>query len=203
MLAVGNYPPSDPPAIDAAALSAASATHATPGRADALETERDEPVLLLGTGLTMCDVALALRDADQRGADRGDLAARAAAPAAPALAQAAAAPRPAARWTEWEPTAAGLLRGLRDEVRRVAGAGIDWREVVTSIRHDTPALWQRLDDEERRRFLRHLRPYWETHRHRASPETAFAVEAMVDAGALRLLRGRVVGYARDADRRRR
>ena len=159
---------------------------ATPGRADALETERDEPVLLLGTGLTMCDVALALRDADQRGAivaisRRGLLPQphRVSPKPPPHL-------DPPRSLETWEPTAAGLLRGLRDEVRRAAGAGIDWREVVTSIRHDTPALWQRLDDEERRRFLRHLRPYWETHRHRASPETAFAVEAMVGAGALRL-----------------
>ncbi len=95
---------------------------------------------------------------------------------------------------DWEPSALGLLRGLRDEVRRGAADGIDWREVVTSIRHDTPALWRRLDDDERRRFLRHLRPYWETHRHRSSPETAFAVEAMVAEGRLRLLTGRVTGY---------
>ena len=197
VLAVGNYPPSDPPAIDGW-LSRSIRYGRDPWAPDALETERDEPVLLLGTGLTMCDVALALRDADQRGAivaisRRGLLPQphRVSPTPPPHL-------DPPSEMDTWEPTAAGLLRGLRDEVRRVAGAGIDWREVVTSIRHDTPALWQRLDDEERRRFLRHLRPYWETHRHRASPETAFAVEAMVGAGALRLLRGRVVGYAQTA-----
>jgi uncharacterized NAD(P)/FAD-binding protein YdhS len=192
VLAVGNYPPSDPPGTDELSRSIRYARD--PWAADALEAERDEPVLLLGTGLTMCDVALALRDADHRGAiiaisRRGLL---------PQPHRVSPAPPPhldpPSSMDTWEPTAAGLLRGLRDEVRRAAGAGIDWREVVTSIRHDTRALWQRLDNDERRRFLRHLRPYWETHRHRSSPETAFAVEAMVASGALRLLRGRVVSY---------
>ena len=193
VLAVGNYAPSDPPAIGEG-LSRSIRYARDPWAADAFETERDEPVLLLGTGLTTCDVALALRDADHRGlivaiSRRGLLPQphRVSPKPPPHL-------DPPASLEAWEPTAAGMLRGLRDEVRRAAGVGIDWREVVTSIRHDTPALWQRLGDEERRRFLRHLRPYWETHRHRASPETAFAVEAMVASGALRVVRGRVVGY---------
>ena len=74
-------------------------------------------------------------------------------------------------------------------MRERAGENVDWREVVTSIRADTPALWQRLGSEERRRFLRHARPYWETHRHRSSPETAHAVEELVETGRLELVVG--------------
>ena len=76
-----------------------------------------------------------------------------------------------------------------------AADAVDWREVVTSIRGDTPALWQRLDVDERRRFLERLRPYWETHRHRSSPETAFAVESLIASGALDVIAGRVERYA--------
>ena len=193
VLAVGNYPPSDPPATEERLYRSIRYAR-DPWAPDALEAERDEPVLLLGTGLTMCDIALALRDADHRGeivaiSRRGLLPQphRVSPKPPPHL-------DPPSSMGDWEPSALGLLRGLRDEVRRGAADGIDWREVVTSIRHDTPALWRRLDDDERRRFLRHLRPYWETHRHRSSPETAFAVEAMVEEGRLRLLTGRVTGY---------
>ena len=96
-----------------------------------------------------------------------------------------------------------MLRALRREVRDKAADAVDWREVVTSIRDDTPALWQRLDVDERRRFLERLRPYWETHRHRSSPETAFGVESLVADGRLEVIAGRVERYAEDAGRGRR
>ena len=78
-----------------------------------------------------------------------------------------------------------MLRALRREVRDKAADAVDWREVVTSIRDDTPGLWRRLDVDERRRFLERLRPYWETHRHRSSPETAFGVESLSRSGGSR------------------
>ena len=64
VLAVGNYPPSDPPAADDGLYRSIRYAR-DPWAPDALEAARDQPVLLVGTGLTMCDVALALRDADQ------------------------------------------------------------------------------------------------------------------------------------------
>ena len=66
VLAIGNYPPSDPPAADSA-LAESIRYARDPWSRDALEMDRDEDVLLVGTGLTMCDIALALRDADHRG----------------------------------------------------------------------------------------------------------------------------------------
>jgi uncharacterized NAD(P)/FAD-binding protein YdhS len=141
-------------------------------------------VLLLGTGLTMCDIALALRDADHGGhvyalSRRGLLPQphRVSAKPPPHL-------DPPATLDEWPSTAGGMLRALRRETRDRGHEGVDWREVVTSIRHDTPALWQRLSTDERDRFLRHLRPYWETHRHRSSPEAAHGVESMIEEGRL-------------------
>ena len=84
---------------------------------------------------------------------------------------------------------------MRDKGR----GAVDWREVVTSIRHDTPALWQRLDTDERRRFLDHLRPYWETHRHRSSPETALGVAELIEAGRLHVIAGRLERLSDDGD----
>ena len=190
VLAVGNYPPSDPPAV-AERLATSLRYARDPWTPDALERARDEPVLLLGSGLTMCDIVLALRDDDQRApivaiSRRGLLpqAHRLSTKPPPHL-------EPPGDLEDWPATVLGLLRGLRREVHAAAERGVDWREVVTSIRQQTPDIWQRLDAEERRRFLRHARPYWETHRHRSSPETAFAVESMRESGAVELLPARV------------
>ena len=198
VLAIGNFPPSDPPLQDDGFY--ASLRYARdPWAPDALEMDRMDDVLLLGTGLTMCDVALALRDLDHAG--RVHAVSRRGLLPQPHRVSAKPPPHldPPADLDEWPGTALGMLRALRREVREKTAASVDWREVVTSIRDDTPALWGRLGPEERRRFLRRLRPYWETHRHRSSPETAFGIESMIAAGRLEVVAGRVERYAEDAD----
>ncbi len=196
VLAIGNYPPSDPPVGDGSVFSSIRYAR-DPWAGDALELDRRDDVLLVGSGLTMCDIALALRDADQRGrihaiSRRGLL---------PQPHRLSAKPPPhldrPATLDAWPSSAVGMLRGLRREVRERAGEDVDWREVVTSIRADTPALWERLDTEERRRFLRHARPYWETHRHRSSPEAAHAIEELVETGRLELVPGSLEALAEE------
>ena len=194
VLAIGNYPPSDPPVGDGSVFTSIRYAR-DPWAADALERDPREDVLLVGTGLTMCDVALALRDGDQEGqvhaiSRRGLLPQphRLSAKPPPHLDR----PRTV---DEWPSTAVGLLRGLRLEVRDRTVDEVDWREVVTSIRADTPALWQRLDADERRRFLRHARPYWETHRHRSSPEAAHGIEELVETGRLEVVAGSLEALA--------
>ena len=198
VLAIGNYPPSDPAIPDRGFFTSIRYAR-DPWARDALETERDDDVLLVGTGLTMCDIALALRDADHRGkihaiSRRGLLPQphRVAAKPPPHL-------DPPATMAEWPDTTLGMLRGLRREVRQRAADAVDWREVITSIRDDTPALWQRLDSDERRRFLDHLRPYWETHRHRSSPETALGVAELVEAGRLEVIAGQLQALSEEGD----
>jgi uncharacterized NAD(P)/FAD-binding protein YdhS len=68
---------------------------------------------------------------------------------------------------------------------------INWRSVVDALRPHTQAIWQKFDLAERRRFFRHLRPYWEIHRHRAAPEALDIKEAMQKDGRLRCYQGRV------------
>ena len=55
----------------------------------------------------------------------------------------------------------------------------------------TAPLWQGLPLPEQRRFLRHVRPYWDSHRHRMAPASAQAFGQLLDRGALVLKRGRV------------
>jgi uncharacterized NAD(P)/FAD-binding protein YdhS len=73
-------------------------------------------------------------------------------------------------------TTLALLRTLRLEIKHCEAAGGDWRSVIDGLRPQVQALWQALPLQEKRRFLRHLRPYWEVHRHRAAPPVMSALD---------------------------
>jgi uncharacterized NAD(P)/FAD-binding protein YdhS len=88
-------------------------------------------------------------------------------------------------------TVARVVRAVRAHADARGG---DWREVVGALRPVTPALWSRFGPEERSRFLRHVRPWWDVHRHRAAPRTADAVEALIAAGDLSVRAARILGY---------
>lgn len=197
VLALGNLAPSDP-------LGAAGALHACPfyvsdpWAAGVPRIAPGVPIALIGTGLTMMDVALALDAAGHRGSmlaisRRGLLPQAHRASASPPRAH----PRPHDLET-WPASALGLLRRIRREVRDAGDRGTDWREVVTALRDDTPWLWSRLGEREHRRFLEHLRPYWEVHRHRAAPEPARRIAELRASGRIVVIAGRVTGYRANA-----
>ncbi|MFH6784555.1 MULTISPECIES: FAD/NAD(P)-binding protein [Methylobacterium] len=164
----------------------------------------DLPLLIVGTGLTMVDAVAATR---QRGFTGPILAVsrhgllpqvhEATAPwPAPAVPEAARRSLPA------------LLRFVREEVGRAAAANIDWRSVVDSLRSASVALWRGLPLAEQRRFLRHVRAFWDVHRHRMAPPAAEIVARERASGGLILMRARVVavedraGHARVSLRER-
>jgi uncharacterized NAD(P)/FAD-binding protein YdhS len=84
------------------------------------------------------------------------------------------------------------LHLVRKEVRRALEGGGDWRVVVDSIRPVSQLLWRGYSFVDRERFMRHLRPYWEAHRHRVAPNTAAIIDEMQASGRLRFHAGRLV-----------
>lgn len=90
------------------------------------------------------------------------------------------------------------LARLRQHLRQGLALGEDWRDVMAALRNDTPALWQELDLHGQRQFIRHLRPYWDAHRHRVAPLPWQHFMAAVTDGHLQLLAGRIVGYRESA-----
>jgi uncharacterized NAD(P)/FAD-binding protein YdhS len=56
-------------------------------------------------------------------------------------------------------------------------------------------IWREASLLERRRFLRHLRPWWDVHRHRMAPPVAARIEQMRAAGGLDIAAGRLIGAA--------
>jgi uncharacterized NAD(P)/FAD-binding protein YdhS len=141
-----------------------------------------ESALLIGTGLTMIDLALSLEAAGYRGR-------------AVALSRRGQIPRAHA---DFEPTPVpldavpqGNLAQLWRWLRR-RSAEVGWRAAVDSLRPHSHPLWQKLDEGQQRRFLRHARPWWDVHRHRIAPQVAATVHAMIADGRLEIVAGRVV-----------
>src|ERR1022692_2690814 len=64
---------------------------------------------------------------------------------------------------------------------------------VDSIRPETNRDWQALSFAEQRRFLRHLRPLWDTHSHRMAPQIGTVVHGSLRDGSLEVLTGRTYG----------
>ncbi len=195
VLALGNYSPANPAAVGGSEFYDTDRYVRDPWVRGSLDVIRKgESVLMLGSGLTMLDIAL---DLAARGArlplfavSRHGLLPRAHVPG-----------RGHSSADAWPPgldqaphTIARYVRLVRAHAALYAEAGGDWREIVGALRIATPALWERLDPAERARFLRHVRPWWDVHRHRAAPSTAQAIEKMIASGDLSVRAARILGY---------
>ena len=76
-------------------------------------------------------------------------------------------------------------------VRR-RGDSIGWRNAVDELRPYTQAMWANGSEAERQRFLRHLRPWWDVHRHRLAPQVADRLAAMIERGQLEIVAGKTL-----------
>lgn len=186
VLCVGNFPPELP--VAEGTVPDSPRVIRDPWDQAALDRiGAEDAVLVIGTGLTMADMLLALDERGHRGPvvalSRRGLMPTVHAPTVPGRMDLDAAPR----------TARGLLRWVRGAVRH----GQDWRAVVDALRPATARIWRALPMAERRRFLRHVRPYWEVHRHRLAPEVDACLRAARASGRLTVRAGRIL--ALDAD----
>ena len=197
VLAVGNYPPTDPAFVDGD-FARSEQYVGDPWTSGALDRiGSGERVLLIGTGLTMLDVAIAVGGRAGRMTAVSRRGVVATAHRDPGLPPAGDHLPPAL--LTGNATAVDYIRAVRRHVKLTTVRGGDWRDVVGALRPITPALWQRLPERERGRFLRHLRPYWDAHRHRAAPATVRALDALRAGRRLDVLAGRVLGIERSAD----
>jgi len=189
VLCVGNFAPSPPP-VPAPEVFASDRFIATPWDWPALAAiDPDAPVLILGTGLTMVDTVLSLENQGHRGpivalSRRGLL---------PAVHEETRPFKCFVHPQVMPHTVLDVLIALKADVRRAKAAGLDWRSAFDALRPYHHLIWKHLPLEERRRFLRHARPYWEVHRHRMAPEVAARIEALCANGRLAIRAGRLRG----------
>lgn len=197
VLSPGNFAPADHPAVGEE-VRASEHYIANPWEPNAIERIRpDLPVLFIGTGLTMVDMALELAERGHHGGmiavSRRGLLSRSHRPEGDQ--------RPLGRELRLRSaphtlrTIRTLVRDVRREIVNVAADGHDWHDVIAALRPITPALWQGLSRSDQARFLQHLRPYWDAHRHRLPPEAAGAITRLQAEGSLTVHAGQVESIA--------
>ena len=148
----------------------------------------DARVLIVGTGLTLADTVVTL----QRRGHRGQIT---------ALSRHGLLPQPHAE----EPAApialpptvlhalnSGNVRLLLRALRTLAPILPDWRSLVDALRPYHQAYWKTLPAEQRGRFLRHARSYWETVRHRLAPDVHAQLQELQADGRLQVRAGRLL-----------
>jgi uncharacterized NAD(P)/FAD-binding protein YdhS len=67
----------------------------------------------------------------------------------------------------------------------------EWRCAIDGLRPISDALWAALSPTNQARFLRHLRPYWEVHRHRMAVESCDLLLSRMTRGLLSVEAGRI------------
>jgi uncharacterized NAD(P)/FAD-binding protein YdhS len=156
-------------------------------------SDRDE-ILLIGSGLTSVDMAIALHSKKFRGKIH-------------LLSRHGLLPHCHQRreplpqfWDERSPrTVRGLLRLFREQADAATAAGSSWHAAMDSLRPLVQEIWQSLPLKEQRRFLRHARAYWEIHRHRIAPEISSIFRGMIADGQVNVHAGRLTNYVEDQD----
>jgi len=189
ILSIGNLAP-DVPRTIATELRQSAIYVADPWAKDiSAGLTPEDQVLLIGTGLTAIDAALMLDSAGFRGRILA-LSRRGLIPRThqdPALAAAGLEEMPQADCTS-------LVRRVRTDAVRIG-----WRAAVDQLRPVTQALWSAAGVEQRRRFLRHLRPYWDVHRHRIAPSIGARIQGMAEEGRLSFAAGKILSTSLDGE----
>jgi uncharacterized NAD(P)/FAD-binding protein YdhS len=179
VLAIGNLTPPVPDGVAEDVLTSASWA----GDPWAwIETNAAAPgdVLLIGSGLTAVDVALSIEERAPN--------ARILALSRHGLAPLAHAPVHAVTVQREPPS--GSVREIVRQTREMARD--DWRAAIDSLRPHVQNLWRSWSVAERRRFLRHVRPWWDVSRHRLAPRVAAELDRLNVAGLFEVAAGRLV-----------
>jgi uncharacterized NAD(P)/FAD-binding protein YdhS len=93
-----------------------------------------------------------------------------------------------------------LTRHLHREAKRAIAAGRSWQSIIDELRPFTQDVWQQFSAQDRARFLRHMRAWWDVHRHRMPGSVADRIEAAKRSGQTKLHTGRIQAYRMREDR---
>lgn len=180
VLATGMFPAARTPQTQSSGLNAAALD---PWNVAAMrQLDAQSSVLIIGSGLTMVDAVVSLEQAGHRGPievfSRHGLLPHVR--------------RQPPGWVDFLAEDHGirsprqLLRELRRHCRDAIAQGIDWQAPLDTVRAHIGRLWSQATDVQRRQFVRHVRPWWESHHHRSPPLSAQLVERLHSEGRLRI-----------------
>lgn len=180
VLATGMFPAARTPQTESSGLNAAALD---PWDVAAMrELDPQATVLIIGSGLTMVDAVVSLEQAGHRGPievfSRHGLLPHVR--------------RQPPAWVDFLAedhslrTPRQLVRALRRQCREAIAQGIDWQSPLDTVRAHIGRLWHQATDVQRRQFVRHVRPWWESHHHRSPPLSAQLVARLHGEGRLRI-----------------
>ncbi|MGY9057015.1 MAG: FAD/NAD(P)-binding protein [Alphaproteobacteria bacterium] len=154
-------------------------------------------VMILGTGLTMADVVISLL----RLGHKGEIV---------AVSRRGLLPQPQADGRDIDTllsrkstddsafiakhgqltTVRSIVRAVRADIAERAAAGLPWHLAFDGMRDGGGALWRGLPAAERRRYMRHLKPWFETRRYRLAPQIEARLRAAIAEGQVKVMAGR-------------
>ncbi|WP_438298897.1 FAD/NAD(P)-binding protein [Pseudomonas sp. NMS19W] len=187
VLATGMFPAARTPQKQSSGLNAAGLD---PWDVSAMrQLDPQSTVLIIGSGLTMVDAVVSLEQAGHRGPievfSRHGLLPHVR--------------RQPPAWVDFLAedhsirTPRQLVRELRRHCLEAIEQGIDWQAPLDTVRAHIGRLWSQASDVQRRQFVRHVRPWWESHHHRSPPLSAELVERLHREGRLRIHAGSYKG----------
>jgi uncharacterized NAD(P)/FAD-binding protein YdhS len=180
VLATGMFPAARTPQTESSGLNAAAVD---PWDVSSMtQIDPQATVLIIGSGLTMVDAVVSLELAGHRGPievfSRHGLLPHVR--------------RQPPAWVDFlaeDPSLRSprqLLREVRRQCRIAQAQGIDWQAPLDTVRAHIGRLWSQASERQKRQFVRHVRPWWESHHHRSPPLSAQLVARLHEAGRLRI-----------------
>ena len=90
-------------------------------------------------------------------------------------------------------TLGASMRALRQDMELASVEGRDLKGPFDDVRDAAGWLWKNFTDPEKRRFLRHLKPWYDVNRYRMVPQTGAKIAAAVESGQLKFSVARLDG----------
>ncbi len=188
VLATGMYAASRTPQRQSSGLNAAAVDPWDVGAMG--ELDRQARVMIIGSGLTMVDAVVSLQQAGHRGPiqifSRHGL-----------LPHVRRQPPAWADFLAEDPSIRSprqLMRALREQCELAIRRGIDWQAPLDTVRANIGRLWHQASDVQRRQFVRHVRPWWESHHHRSPPLSAALLARLIEEGRVTIHAASLQGF---------
>jgi uncharacterized NAD(P)/FAD-binding protein YdhS len=151
------------------------------------DLDPEQPVLLIGTGLTMVDVVLSLLQQNFPGqilavSPKGYLP----------MVHLQSAPYSAfKKELTYHLNLNELFSRIKAHIKKAEAQGSSCEALIDSLRPKTQELWQNLSFKDKQKFMRHLSSLWGVFRHRLAPQIASRIQEAREAGRLEIIAGRL------------
>ncbi|HRE96654.1 MAG TPA: hypothetical protein PK637_07810, partial [Flavobacteriales bacterium] len=90
-------------------------------------------------------------------------------------------------------TPIGFLKFLREKTN--THPNLHWSAIIDGIRPYQNQIWANWSIDQKKQFHRHIRPFWEIHRHRIPEESSELIKKLIENGQLSIRAGRIKGIS--------